>query len=310
LKQVIVVEVTIVSDIGRLDLKQLRILKALLEERNVSRVAANMGLTQQAISEQLRKLRALFGDRLFIRQGNGMVPTPKAEQLGGKIDHILESITSLLKQDEFDLSRYDAIVNISATDYAIQAVLPSLLSRIRRQAPKLRIVVRDFESDGLDQLMATGEIDLVLAFPSFVPSSLHSITLFEEQHICVAGRNSSLVGQSLTLKDVAALPQLIVSPSRDSLKGSHDQWFAQKGLTRNIVMSVPSFSAAPVVIAASDVIAFYPERLLPNEHVTPLKLDTYTPKFEVIAAWHSRSSQSAIHLWLIDTLKSLFYSSQ
>ncbi|MCL6416932.1 LysR family transcriptional regulator [Aestuariirhabdus sp. Z084] len=294
------------NGINRLDIKQLRVLAALLQERNLSRVADNMGLTQQAISEQLRKLREVFEDRLFIRQGNGMVATPKAEQLGGKIHDILQAVESLLEQEQFDPASYQGILNISATDYAIQAVLPPLLKVVRQQAPHLKMVVRDFESENLNAQMAAGEIDLTLTFPPFLPDSLHYITLFEEQHTCVAPRHSELTHRQLTLEEVAALPQLIVSPARDSLRGSHDAWFAKQGLQRNILMSIPSFSAAPKVIAATDTIAFYPERLLPNEHVVPLKLDTLPPSFEVVVAWHPRSSQSPIHRWLIDELKALF----
>ena len=78
------------NGISRLDIKQLRVLSSLLELQNLSQVAKKMGLTQQAISEQLRKLRDLFDDRLFIRQGNNMVATPKAQGLKAPINNILK----------------------------------------------------------------------------------------------------------------------------------------------------------------------------------------------------------------------------
>ncbi|WP_444958635.1 LysR family transcriptional regulator [Microbulbifer sp. ZKSA002] len=306
MKQLLFVLVTNMNGISRLDLKQLRILEALLQERNLSRVAEKVGLTQQAISEQLRKLREVFDDRLFIRQGNGMVPTPVAEQLGGRISSILKDVESLLTPIAFDPATYKGIFSISATDYAIQSVLPQLLEVVRKSAPELKVIVRDFETDNLNQLMVAGEIDLALTFPDFIPDDLPYKLLFEEQHVCVAGKKSSLKGKSLTLADVAELPQLIISPSRANLKGSHDEWFAMQGLKRNIVMSIPSFSAAPDIIAATNTIAFYPSRLLPNKKVIPLKLDTQTPKFEVIAAWHSRSNHSQLHMWMVEQLMKLF----
>jgi len=297
------------NGIGRLDLKQLRILEALLQERNLSRVATKMGLTQQAISEQLRKLRDLFDDRLFVRQGNGMVPTPLAEELGEKVSGILKDVEALLTPTRFDPFTYKGVFSISATDYAIQAILPQLLEVVRKAAPELKIIVRDFESDNLNQLMISGELDLALTFPSFIPDSLPYVLLFEERHICVAGQSSPLVDKPLTLAEVAALPQLVISPSRANLRGSHDEWFAMQGLKRNIVMSVPSFSAAPDLIAATDTIAFYPSRLLPHDKVVPLNLSTQTPSFEVIAAWHSRSNHSPIHMWMVDQLVALFAQS-
>lgn len=294
------------NGISRLDLKQLRVLKALLQERNLSRVADTMGLTQQAISEQLRKLRDIFDDPLFVRQGNSMVPTPTAEKLGGKIGGILAQVESLLQPEVFDPASYRGTFSISATDYAIQAVLPSLLEVVRKAAPSLKLIVRDFETDNLNQLMAAGEIDLALTFPEFIPDNLRSKRLFEEQHICVAGKKSPWKNQRLTLAQLAELPQLIISPSRANLRGSHDEWFAGRGLKRNIVMSVPSFAVAPDIIAATNTLAFYPSRLLPNRKVVALDLDTLPPKFEVIAAWHNRCNSSPLHRWVIEELLRLF----
>ncbi|WP_444895181.1 LysR substrate-binding domain-containing protein [Microbulbifer sp. SSSA005] len=118
--------------------------------------------------------------------------------------------------------------------------------------------------------MVAGEIDLALPFPDLIPDDLPYKLLFEEQYVCIAGKKSSLNGQLLTLADVAELPQLIISPSRANLKGSHDGWFAMLGLKRNIVMSILSFSAAPDIIVVTDTIALYPSRLLPNKKIFPL----------------------------------------
>ncbi len=124
------------SKIDRLEIRQLRILQALLREQNVSRVAQQVGLTQQAVSDQLRKLRDIFDDRLFLRKSNGLIPTPLAEQLGGRIDELLQGFEQLLESESFEPSLIDSTYVIAATDYAQQIVLPDLLSKIRQQAPK------------------------------------------------------------------------------------------------------------------------------------------------------------------------------
>lgn len=295
------------SEINKIDIKQLRIIQGLLQERNLSRVAAQMGLTQQAISEQLRKLRIIFNDHLFVRSSNGVVPTSLAEEMEDKINTILNEVEGLFSDKNFSAEKLSGTFIISATDYAVKAVLPSLTSAIRSAAPNLKLIIRDFESDNLYNLLASSEIDLALTFSAFVPDKCHSLLLFREQHICVASRHSPLIAQPLQLSDIASQPQLIVSPSRANLKGSHDSWFAQQGLKRNIVMSVPSFAAAADIVEQSDTIAFLPSRLLPNEKVAPLQLDITPPSFEVIAAWHSRSNHSPVHKWIIGLLKSQFH---
>ena len=149
------------NGMNRLDIKQLRVLHALLESKNLSQVARQMGLTQQAISEHLRKLRDLFDDRLLVRQGNSMVATPKALSMQYSIDEILKQLERLLEPDVFTPQTYKGVFTISATDYATQALLPQLFHITRREAPGLKIIVRDFASDNVNELMAAGELDLL-----------------------------------------------------------------------------------------------------------------------------------------------------
>ncbi|MCW7552461.1 LysR family transcriptional regulator [Endozoicomonas gorgoniicola] len=294
------------SRIDRLDLTQLRVMQALLKERNISRVAGQMGLTQQAVSERVRKLRDIFNDRLFLRTSNGMTPTPFAESLQSKINHILEEVDELIAPQEFEPGKLTGRYTISANDYAVQVVLPPLLAHMREQAPELKILVRDFEWDNLHSQLATGELDLALSFPAFTPQSCHNLLLFEEHHVCVAAKDSPLQQQNLSVSDIAALPQLVISPSRANLKGSADDWFAEQGYKRNIVMSVPSFAAAPDVIASTGCVAFLPSRLLPHPKVKPLNTRVRPPHFEVIAAWHPRSHYHPLHLWVLELLKRAF----
>ncbi|MBP2279194.1 DNA-binding transcriptional LysR family regulator [Psychrobacter sp. PL19] len=293
------------NGINRLDIKQLRVLHALLDLKNLSQVARKMGLTQQAISEQLRKLRDLFDDRLFIRQGNSMVPTPKALSMQQPISLILKQLETLLEPDVFSPQTYKGVFTISATDYATQALLPQLFNITRRKAPGLKLIVRDFASDNINQLITAGELDLLITFPEFIPDNLAYVTLLEEQHLCITGCGNEFIKEPLTLAQIAAHPQLVVSPSRANLRGSHDQWFAARGLKRNIVMSVPSFSAVPDILHTTDMIAFYPARLLPSSKVKKLEVEDLPPTFKVIAAWHPRTSDSPVHSWLIKQLQEL-----
>lgn len=198
--------VSVMNGMNRLDIKQLRVLQALLDLKNLSQVARKMGLTQQAISEQLRKLRDLFDDRLFIRQGNSMVATPKALAMRQPIDEILKQLEVLLEPEVFTPQTYKGVFTISATDYATQALLPQLFSITRCEAPHLKLIVRDFASDNINQLIAAGELDLLITFPEFIPDNLSYVTLFEEQHLCVTGYKNTFATEIFTLAQVAAPP--------------------------------------------------------------------------------------------------------
>lgn len=291
------------SGINRLELKQLRLLSALLVQKNVSKVALQMGLTQQAVSEQLKKMRDIFDDPLFIRSSYGVIPTVKAEGLAASIEQILSQVEALLEPDEFDVSQVDQVFTISTSDYAMLVILPELLSHIALLAPKLKIIVREFESDNVESLMASGEVDLALTFPEFIPQNILFETLFTEHHVCVCASSSRLANKTLSLKQLALLPQIIVSPSRANLKGSHDAWFSKRGLKRNIVMSLPSFSAVLACVGATDRVAFIPARLLPDAQVRVIHLEENPPRFDVIQAWHQRSQRDPLLKWMLGKIR-------
>lgn len=294
------------TDIRKLEIKHLRVLTALLQQQSLTKAAAQLGITQQAVSEQLRKLRDMFQDRLFIRSSHGVVPTPKAQELEPKIQQILLAVGALSDTDSFTPANLNGVYRICASDYAMRVILPSLLVEVRQHAPNLKIIIRRFESDNVYQLMAVGEIDLALTFPAFIPRSCPSKLLYEERHVCVTARDIAHKFSDLTLAEIAAAPQLVISPSRANLKGSADEWFTAKGFQRNIIMSLPSFSVAPDCIEATGTLAFLPSRMLPHEKLAEVTLPEPLPTFEVIAAWHPRSSQTPTHAWIMEILETLY----
>ncbi|WP_166423599.1 LysR family transcriptional regulator [Paraglaciecola sp. 20A4] len=292
------------SKIDRLDIKQLRIFQALIREKNASKAASQLGLTQQAVSEQLKKLRDVFDDRLFLRKTNGFIPTPLAEQLSVDIDKLLNGFQALLSPKVFNPKTISGEYVISATDYAQQVVLPSLIAKLRVEAPNLKIIVRDFEIDILHDLMQSGKVNLAIAFPDYIPDSYPIVKLFEEHHVCVTSRNSSISKLTPSLAEIADYPSIIASPSRPNFKGSIDDWFKGFGLTRNVVVSAPCFSIVPMYLEVTDSIAFLPSRAIKALDLIEIELEESPEPFDVIAAWHPRYSEDALQKWLVSKLLS------
>ncbi|MCX5578916.1 LysR family transcriptional regulator [Kaistia terrae] len=289
---------------SHLSIKQLRILAGLLRDGNLGRLANDMGLTQQAVSANLASLRHIFDDPLFLRTGRGVTPTDLARELGPEVEAILDAMERLVERAPFDPAEARGTVRISAADYAhAVGVMPSL-PEIRAKAPFLKLVLTELEVEGIAARMGSGEIDLVLAIPDYVPAHFPRRTLFHEHYVCVTASGSYLEGRRLSRRDLARLPQLIVSPQKPSLTGSADAWFGQEGLERDVIMSVPHFLLLPQMVAATRTVAFLPSRLLPNPHLAVLELedDTAPPGFELIAAWHPRSEDSPLIRWLVGML--------
>lgn len=290
------------SKLDRLDIKQLRVFQALIREENASKAASELGLTQQAVSEHLKKLRDVFDDRLFIRKTNGFVPTPFAEDLSAKVDRLLIDFNTLISQTNFIPHKTRGTFVISATDYAQQVILPNLIAKLRKQAPNLKLIVRDFEIDKLHDLMESGKVNLAIAFPDYIPESYRVVKLFEEHHVCVTSSHSSISNKTPSLAEVAAFPTIIASPSRPNFKGSIDDWFSQFGLKRNVVISAPCFSIVPMYLETTDSIAFLPSRAIKGLDVVTIPLEQSPDSFDVIAAWHSRYNDDPLHKWVISLL--------
>ncbi|MEP4148824.1 MAG: LysR family transcriptional regulator [Halioglobus sp.] len=197
-----------IRDLGRLDLNLLVALEALLEERSVSRAAERLYITQSAMSKTLGRLRELFDDQLFVRRGSGMVPTPRAEQLGAKLPEVLQAVQGMIQPLEFDPLAYEGQMNILVQGHMGVWFLPSLITRLQQTAPKLR--VRAFSrADQLYEQLAGGSLDFALQIERLqYPHDLDLTTLAFAQPVLLARKGHPLEGTDFTIEDVARYPQI------------------------------------------------------------------------------------------------------
>ena len=290
------------NTLNRLDIRQLRTLFYLLRERNLSQVAKQLGVTQQAVSDQLRKLRDTFDDRLFVRSGNGVVPTPFAEALQPKLFNAIKALEQLTEPHQFDPATTHATFTISCTDLEQKTLLPTLLQLVRQQAPFLKVAVKKLELDRLASDLLNGDVDLVITNPDFAPPNYPATLLYQEKYVCVASKSNKKVKPKMSVAEVSRIPQLVVSPSRGDFSGSVQQWFHERGHPRNVMISVPTFTAAKATIASTDLCGFIPSTLLPDEDLKVIQLDCDAPGFDVISVWHQRSSYDPLHSWIRNKL--------
>ncbi|EHM02627.1 transcriptional regulator, LysR family [Acetobacteraceae bacterium AT-5844] len=163
------------ADVKTLDLSLLRALDALLETRSVTRAAHQLGLTQPAVSGMLPRLREAFQDPLFVRTQRGILPTPRAEAMAQPFKAALREIGGLLQPEAFDPAKADLTVSIAVTDYAQRVVILPFLTRLRRQAPAVRVSVQP--------------VDMALITPEMAPDTLRARKLFDERYVCDESRS-------------------------------------------------------------------------------------------------------------------------
>lgn len=281
-----------------IEIKQLKILLALIKEKNLSKVAEQLGMSQQAVSEHLKKLRAAFNDRLFIRSGSGVQPTAFTVALQPKLIAAIEAVDGLLKPDTFLPASTKATFTLSCTDFEQVSLLPKVLSVIRKEAPFLKIAVKKLELDSLAADLKNGDVDVALTNPAFAPSHYPCETLYNEQYTCVASSKNNSVSSSMSIESIANIPQVVVSPSRGDFSGAIQHWFESQGHPRNVMMTFPTFSAAIAAIHSTDLCGFIPRALLPDSRLQMIEVAPLPPQFEVISIWHQRLSSDPLTQWI------------
>jgi DNA-binding transcriptional LysR family regulator len=150
-----------IRKLAKIDLNLLISLQVLLEEKNVSRAAERLYITQPAMSKTLSRLRQLFDDPLFTRSSHGMQPTPKALELTEKLGEILRGITQLVADPRFDPGKFSGEITLALSEYIGVALLPQLTRTLQTQAPLLRIRVITRVENQLEEL-ALGNLDFAI----------------------------------------------------------------------------------------------------------------------------------------------------
>lgn len=288
------------NNITGLDLNLLKALDALLDERNVTRAAQKLSLTQPAVSSMLNRLRQMFDDPLFVRVSHGIIPTERALALAAPIKQILADVTCLIQPQNVNPLEMQTTFKVAANDNDMHVVgLPFVLA-LKQAAPRVNVAFLSFHQLNVQAMMEKGELDLMLIDPVNAPAVLHSRTLYQERYVCVMRKGHPAAKHGyLTLDQFCALEHVLVSYQGGQFAGVTDEALAKLGRSRRVSLSITSFLLLPNILQQSDFIAVAPAysvRALDNLIVLdpPITIPGYTK----IMAWHERNHRDPIQQWL------------
>jgi len=295
-------------DIRDVDLNLLVALEALLAERNVTRAAQRLGLSQSAMSASLARLRALFNDPLLLRTARGMLPTNKAADLAAPVKQVLDEIGRLVRQAEaFDPARAAATFTITASDYVEFAILPRLVDHLEARAPRCRLAVRPINFAALGDQLERGEVDLAVTGASNAPENARVRPLYPERFVGVVRRDHPRVSRQVTLDEFCALEHVLISPSGGAFVAQTDAALAAIGRSRTVRLSVPHFLLVPEIVSRSDLMAVIPDRLarVHADRLRILELPFELAPLIIAEVWHERTHRDPAHVWLRQSLAEL-----
>lgn len=282
------------------DFNLLFTLDVLLSEGSVARAADRLKLSPSAMSRALARLRATTGDPLLVRAGRGLVPTPRALELRGRVRQlVLDSVAVLSPAEGIDLSQLEKTFTLRTSEGFVENFGPALLRCIQKEAPgvRLRFVPKAnkesvFLRDGAVDL-ETGVVDMTIS------PEVRAQSLFRDRYIGVVRKGHPLSKTKMTPTRYAK--GLHISVSR---RGAEDDpinaALHAAGVQREIMVTIlGGFSSALAVARASDLIATVPERhtgtLRTGMHSFPLPFATET--FSISLLWHPRLDADPAHRW-------------
>ncbi len=292
------------AELRQFDLNLLVAFDLLMKERNVSRAAEKMFISQSAMSHVLQRLRQQLDDPLLLKTPAGMMPTERALALVEPVKQVLREVEVLIRGPErFDPATSQRRFVIAATDYIEALVLPKLVVRINQLAPGIDIHVKRtstlFPAAPLEQ----GETDVLLGFEVMLqpPKPFICEKLFDDYMVCLARQGHPRVSANLSLDEYIALPHILVSRIGSST-GQVDAWLAEHGRERRVALTVSHFLSAPLIVSSTDMVLAYPRRTaeefarhLPVQ-IVPLPIDL--PYYNSVMVWHPLRDKEPAHHWL------------
>jgi DNA-binding transcriptional LysR family regulator len=263
-----------------LDLTLLIVFEKLLKARSMSAVAIDMGLTQSAVSHAVGRLRAVFGDPLFVRQGAGVAPTARAIVLGEALGAALNGIREAAQIGKsFDPASASRRFSLAAPDTVAATLAQPMLAALARSAPRCQIAFRAFSHDAAMEAVAKGEADLAIGvFPNPPKETIGEPVAFETFAIA-ARRDHPRLRETLDIEAYCALDHLLVSRDRDP-RGAVDVVLARLGRQRRIAAVMPQMLIAFAAVSQSEAIVTAP--LSACRYAASLfALKLYEPPFEI-----------------------------
>ncbi|MEE1765139.1 LysR family transcriptional regulator [Streptomyces sp. SP18BB07] len=290
-------------NLASLDLNLVVALRALLEERNVTRAGKRIGLSQPAMSAALARLRRHFEDELLARVGGHYELTALGQVLLDRTSTACDLLERLFtSQADFDPAREEHEFTLVASDYAVAVFGAELARAVHHRAPGIRLRFSQVPPGIVEQAGTLLSTTDGLLMPHGIISDFPATELHEDQWVFLVADDNHEVGDHLTRKDLARLPWVTYQRTYDA---PAVRQLGMLGIEPRVEVSIDTFQALPFLVAGTRRIALV-QRLLAERlrGVAPVRI--MKPPYEAVPLrqalwWHPVHTRDAAHIWLRET---------
>jgi len=297
--------------LNNVDLNLFLVFDTIYTERNITRAAEVLCISQSAVSQALSRLRKTLNDPLFVRGPQGMAPTPLATHIASQVRDGLQLLASSVHTaDPFEAASSDRVFRISLMDMSEDIFLPALVDLLQEQAPHMTVESHYIRRPDIARALASGELDFAIDIPHPNSADLCQETLFDEPYVCLVRRDHPVVQGSLSLEQYLALAHIHVSQRRRGI-GQVDVELNKQGCKRRIKFRVQHYHVASKIVGRSDVALTVPRcwaesferQVLDNLQVLELPFAAPTLNWQLF--WHRGADEDPANRWFREAIVSL-----
>lgn len=299
-------------NISKIDLNLLVYLDVLLREKNVTRSADQLSITQPAMSNGLKRLRELFSDPILVRTSEGMMPTARALQLQPVVRDVLSKLEATIQPEtEFEPLSSSRTFRIMASDYAETTLLAKVLGELRTKAPSVTLDIVT-PSDVSFHDVELGKVDMAINRFEELPMSFHQKVIWYDTFSCMVNKDhpclpnfdldSYLEHQHVWVSKTGFGVGVGIDPNEVQKLGWVDAELDRLGKKRNIRVFTRHYHMAMWLAKEQGLIATLPtkatELYADNDNVRVLEPPFDIPPIALKMAWSPLLHHDVGHIWL------------
>lgn len=297
------------TKLAALDANLLVALDALLQEANVTRAAARVGITQSAMSQVLARLRKQFDDPILVKTGRRMVPSLFADRIAPRLRRAVSELEAVVQdRPDFDPASASHRFVIAMVDYLALVLFPPLRNAVAEAAPNVDLAVHALDAGSIASRLEAGVIHLYIGVHGQTERALVSTPLFSDDFCVVVREGHPLCATELTLESYAAADHIHVSPRRE--QGSIvKRTLEAAGQSRRVAVEVPYFAVVPTLLADSDLVATVPSSIAKKwgeeGNLALLTPPLQLPALDICMASHPTFAGDPAQTWLRDAVQAV-----
>lgn len=248
-------------NLAGVDLNLLLVFDAVMTERNVTRAANRLGMTQPAVSNALNRLRLTVKDELFLRGPDGMRPTPRALELALPIRESLQRLEQALDPQDFDPATTTRVFRAGMAEHFSALMLQKIIERMRREAPHAKLHTLPLTRLNVTERLDSGDVDVVFASRLDLEETYGRQQLYQDRFLVAMRRDHPLADQPLTLDAFCAAEHMLITLTGDT-HSPVDDALHRAGCHRDVVVTVNQFLVAFGIAGQADLLLTGPGTML------------------------------------------------